>query len=203
MVVNLHGPSDVHTPTPGPNPRLTSIEDTAYVLQSACPEVLLEWASPDGYPWGIHANSSRMNLPYQLERFAGDADTPCLWVRSMTCTGLAGTAQAKCAPCRSVKVGRILETRAQSAAAHNPYQYLTHSQLVDALWEMTAEKNEQTLKNLNMARKVSRSTSRMSDQKRLIMAIATSDSPRLNSLMRVAIKQRTLTAVCFQLGRKR
>ncbi|KAK6971295.1 hypothetical protein R3P38DRAFT_2587415 [Favolaschia claudopus] len=41
-----------------------------------------------------------------------------------------------------------------------------------------------------MARKVSRTTARMSDHKRLLMAMSTCDIPRLNMLIRVGLKQR-------------
>jgi hypothetical protein len=43
---------------------------------------------------------------------------------------------------------------------------------------------------LTMTKKAARSTSRMGDQKRLIMALSTCDIPRLSTLMRVAAKQR-------------
>ncbi|KAJ7017645.1 hypothetical protein C8F04DRAFT_1200210 [Mycena alexandri] len=41
-----------------------------------------------------------------------------------------------------------------------------------------------------MTKKAARSTSRMGDQKRLVMALSTCDVPRLSTLMRVAAKQR-------------
>ncbi|KAK7006881.1 hypothetical protein R3P38DRAFT_3213632 [Favolaschia claudopus] len=132
-----------------------------------------------------------MNVPYHLERFLDDGKQ--LWARSVNCTGSRGILQPECASCLSVKLGQTLinlEFRAQSAPAHTPYQYLTHNQLTDALREVTAQKNTQRLTILNMARKVSRTTARMSDHKRLLMAMSTCDIPRLNMLIRVGIKQR-------------
>ncbi|KAJ7478464.1 hypothetical protein FB451DRAFT_1396233 [Mycena latifolia] len=42
---------------------------------------------------------------------------------------------------------------------------------------------------LNLAKKASRSTARMSDQKRLVMVISTHDVPHLSALMHLAVKQ--------------
>jgi hypothetical protein len=97
-----------------------------------CPGVRLNWAALDSYPWGIHMGSSPMNVPYRPERFTGLGDSTCLWVRSMSCTGSAGVSQLECGPCHAVMLGQALytlETRAQSAPAHIPYQYLTPSSL--------------------------------------------------------------------------
>ncbi|KAJ7140342.1 hypothetical protein C8R46DRAFT_1233789 [Mycena filopes] len=170
---------------------MTFQPEEAAPLPVECPGVFLNWAAPDIYPWGVH--TSRMNLPYRLDRFTGEGDLTRLWVRSSACTGSAGIAQPECASCRSVKVGQTvatLETRAESAPSHTPWAYLNQRQLVGGWRATVADKNEQHLKMLNMAKKAARSTSRMSDQKRLVMALSTYDVPRLSTLMRVAAKQR-------------
>ncbi|KAJ7758390.1 hypothetical protein B0H16DRAFT_1689376 [Mycena metata] len=156
-----------------------------------CPGVLLDWAALDMYPWGVH--KSRMNLPYCLDHFAGEGDLTRVCVRSLLCTGSPGVAQPECSSCRSVKVGQTVATlkmRAEFAPSHTPWGYLNQQQLVTG-WKAAEDfKNAQHLKMLSMTKKAARSTSRMSDHKRLIMALSTCDIPRLSTLMRVAAKQR-------------
>jgi hypothetical protein len=127
-------PADTYTP---------ELPDTYVPETVACPGLHLNWAGLDSYPWGIHMSSNRMNLPYRLDRFGGDGDSTRLYVRSTRCTGSAGVAQPQCAPCHSVKLGQALytlETRAQTAPSHTPYQYLTQKQLVDALRQANTQK---------------------------------------------------------------
>ncbi|KAJ7849681.1 hypothetical protein B0H14DRAFT_3866837 [Mycena olivaceomarginata] len=169
---------------------LLELEDVA-PLPAECPGLLLDWAGLDTYPWGVHL--SRMNLPYRLDHFTSEGDCTQLWVRSLACTGSAGMAQPECTSCHAVKVGQTLatlETRAETAPSHTPWGYLNQKQLIRGWRAATADKNEQHLKMLTMTKKAARSTSRMGDQKRLIMALSTCDIPRLSTLMRVAAKQR-------------
>ncbi|KAJ7021778.1 hypothetical protein C8F04DRAFT_1273273 [Mycena alexandri] len=166
------------------------LEDPA-PLPTECPGILLDLAALDAYPWGVHL--TRTNLPYRLDHFTGERDLTRLWVRSLECNGSAGIAQPECAPCRSVRVGQTvatLETRAEAAPSHTPWGYLNQRQLISGWRATVADKNEQHLKMLTMTKKAARSTSRMGDQKRLVMALSTCDVPRLSTLMRVAAKQR-------------
>ncbi|KAJ7736282.1 hypothetical protein B0H16DRAFT_1234436, partial [Mycena metata] len=96
-----------------------------------------------------------------------------------------------CTPCRAVLVGKAvqtLETRAHEAPPHTPYQYLNHAQLIEILRNVIAEKNALQLKVFSLSRQVSRTSKRMSDHKRLLMALATHDVPRLHHLVRLAVK---------------
>ncbi|KAJ7255739.1 hypothetical protein C8J57DRAFT_1075475, partial [Mycena rebaudengoi] len=98
----------------------------------------------------------------------------------------------ECPFCGAILDGKqiqALETRAENAPAHTPHQYLTQSQLIDLLRAAIAEKNTLQLKVFTLSRQVSRISKRMSDHKRLVMALATHDIPRLHHLIRIAIKQ--------------
>ncbi|KAK7041117.1 hypothetical protein R3P38DRAFT_3179675 [Favolaschia claudopus] len=116
---------------------------------SPCPGIILEWATPDRYPWGIHSETSRMNLPFTLDGFATVDGSPRVKIRSCTCTGSTGIAQPECSACRSVRVGQTLHTleeRSREAPPNIPYQYLTPIQLSTALRDVSEQKNEQHLK---------------------------------------------------------
>ncbi|KAJ7477583.1 hypothetical protein FB451DRAFT_1032887, partial [Mycena latifolia] len=95
-------------------------------------------------------------------------------------------------PCQAVLVGKAVhtvETRAATAQTHTPYQYLSQKQLIEMLRAVIAENNVLQLKVFNLSRQVARTSKRMSDHKRLLMALATHDIPRLHHLIRLAIKQ--------------
>ncbi|KAJ7907736.1 hypothetical protein B0H13DRAFT_1879279 [Mycena leptocephala] len=87
----------------------TSGNDDEDMVSPPCPGILLDWAAPDRYPWGIHAPMSRMNL-------IASNDSPLLEIGSMSDPSIAPV----------LLVGQVvntLETRSQSAPAHTSYQY--------------------------------------------------------------------------------
>jgi hypothetical protein len=113
---------------------------------------MLDWAPGPifkTYPWSIHLSDCTAKLGYRPDRFTGEGDDTRIWLRAETCTGFSDAGMSECTACRAVLDGKAvysLETRAQNAPPHTPYQYLTHAQLIDMLRAVIAEKNELQLK---------------------------------------------------------
>ncbi|KIJ08705.1 hypothetical protein PAXINDRAFT_32050, partial [Paxillus involutus ATCC 200175] len=71
---------------------------------------------------------------------------------------------------------------------HTPYQFLTHQQLRELLRNTMKELNEYKLKILSLTRKLSTMIRRLTDSKRLIMAISSCEYPRVSQLIGVALR---------------
>ncbi|KAK6996106.1 hypothetical protein R3P38DRAFT_2472855, partial [Favolaschia claudopus] len=160
-----------------------------------CSGVMLNWAAGPifkTYPWSVHLDECTAKLGFRPDRFTGEGDETRIWLRSDTCSGISDAGHAECTPCRRISDGKqieTMETRAKNAPPHTPYQYLSHAQLVSMLQKFADEKNTLQLKILSLTRQVGRTSKRLSDHKRLLMALATHDIPRLHHLIRLAIKQ--------------
>ncbi|KAK7006524.1 hypothetical protein R3P38DRAFT_2476106, partial [Favolaschia claudopus] len=160
-----------------------------------CPGVMLDW-SPGPifttYPWSVHSDECTAKLGHRPDRFTGEGDETRIWLRSETCASLCDAGTTECTPCRQILAAKPvndLEARANDAPPHTPYQYLSHAQLVKMVHSSADEKNALQLKILNLTRQVARTSRRISDHKRLLMALATHDVPRLHHLIRLAVKQ--------------
>ncbi|KAJ6560870.1 hypothetical protein DFH09DRAFT_1279507 [Mycena vulgaris] len=176
-------------------PDLTQFDEISFVVQPLCPGIMLDWSQGPifkTYPWSIHLSDCTAKLGYRPDHFTGEGDDKRIWLRSETCTSFSDPGKSECASRRAVLDGKALhtvETRAENAPAHTPYQYLNQTQLIEMLRTVIAEKNAWQLKLFNMSHQVARTLKRMSDHKRFLMALATHNIPRLHHLIRLAIKQ--------------
>ncbi|KAJ6611371.1 hypothetical protein B0H10DRAFT_369290 [Mycena sp. CBHHK59/15] len=180
---------------PAPVPSLQFDEEIVFSPQPHCAGVMLNWSPGpifNTYPWSVHLSDCTSKLGYRPDRFTGEGDDTRIWLRSKMCMGLADSSKAECTSCRAVLVGKAvqaLETRADNAPAHTPYQYLTQTQLIQMLRTVVAEKNALQLQVFNLSKRVKRASKRMSDHKHLLFALANHDIPRLHHLIRIALKQ--------------
>ncbi|KIJ10024.1 hypothetical protein PAXINDRAFT_29854, partial [Paxillus involutus ATCC 200175] len=72
---------------------------------------------------------------------------------------------------------------------HTPYQFLTHQQLRELLRNTTKELNHHKLTILGLSRKLSTMIRRLTDSKRLIMAIGSCNYSRVSQLISVSLQQ--------------
>ncbi|KAJ7679989.1 hypothetical protein B0H14DRAFT_3908259 [Mycena olivaceomarginata] len=68
------------------------------------------------------------------------------------------------------------------------YKFLHHAQMKDLLIERTKENNDLKLASLNTSRQLATFARKMGDYERLIVAIATNDVPRVNTLINTALR---------------
>lgn len=154
-----------------------------------CKGVLIEWKAGsvwDSYPFQIHPYKT-----YGWEPIAVENDN---WIRlrSLNCTTHVQTPAASCASCLSIMSGkpfRAVVKRAEHAPAHTPWKYLTTQQLVNLLRKMSARQRRDSLKMLNLARKLGTLSKRTSDHQRLVMLLANHDIKRLRQLLAVALRR--------------
>ncbi|KIJ05111.1 hypothetical protein PAXINDRAFT_93883, partial [Paxillus involutus ATCC 200175] len=157
-----------------------------------CKGVPLDW--PVGtifetYPWTQHEYGAK-SLGYHF--CAVEMDGRTFQIRSNSCTQNAGRGMEACLECLSTQTTKArlqIEERARAASPHTPYQFLTHQQLRELLRSTTKDLNEYKLKVLGLSRKLSTMIRRLTDSKRLIMAIASCEYPRVSQLIGVALRQ--------------
>ncbi|KAJ6591976.1 hypothetical protein B0H10DRAFT_1724216, partial [Mycena sp. CBHHK59/15] len=72
-------------------------------------------------------------------------------------------------------------------ALHTPYSHLSHQQMRRVLEVANEKINDLKLEGLNLQRKFTTSLRRLDDLEQLLMAIATSDVPRLRQIIQHAL----------------
>ena len=83
----------------------------------------------------------------------------------------------------------MVSKRSIEAASHTPYKYLTFNQLIALLEHKNATINEFRLASLNLKKNYLCLLNKANDYKRMMRLIASSDTPRLNSLLNTFMRQ--------------
>ncbi|PIL37672.1 hypothetical protein GSI_01366 [Ganoderma sinense ZZ0214-1] len=162
---------------------------------SPCSGIPLEWPRDkffETYPFQRHGFSASA-LGYKF--CSVEKDGAQFWVRADSCTRLRSEGSEACIECFSVreKVAR-LAAMAQFALPHTNHAYLTHEQLRELLRDRDQTLQHWKLKSLNLLRKCAATIQKLDDCHRFIMAVATSDVPRLGQLVTQCLKEKASVA---------
>ncbi|TFY65982.1 hypothetical protein EVG20_g5104, partial [Dentipellis fragilis] len=170
--VILHGQENIHLP-------------------SLCEGTKLEWTAGSIYrtfPWQILEDQT---LGFYVCGFQNRGQD--IWIKSDACYVLADPDNESCTRCRQLPNLRIIEnlrTRADGVVPHTPNIWLHFEQLQAKLLEDRQELVQQRTMVSNQVQKLRRLDTYLSDYKRLVMAIATSDVKWIRQLIQIALKQR-------------
>ncbi|VDC01702.1 unnamed protein product [Peniophora sp. CBMAI 1063] len=174
---NMHAsPSPSPTPTPRTPRPLPS--------PGCCPGILLEWPSGDffrQYPWHRHGFSPN-ELGY---KFCGVEESgEQFYVRSNDCLRRALVDGGPCPRCDDIRadVAR-LSVMAQHAQPHTRYEFRSYEQLRELLKDRDRTLNTFKLKCLNIGRKVASVMQRLTDYRRFVSLVASSDIPGLRRVV--------------------
>ncbi|KAI0069219.1 hypothetical protein BV25DRAFT_1874832 [Artomyces pyxidatus] len=183
-------------PVPAPHSPLPSLSNPfatcgASATRTSCPGIELEWPVGDvwsTYPWQHHGlKSSDLGYQFWAIEESIDGSGIVFRIRADTCEGSGDG--SPCPSCRGVtKTVNHLADLSLYAAPRTNHKYLTHAQLTRLLEERDETVNTWKLKALNLARKVANLVRKLDDHRRFLMAVSTSDIPRLQQLVRQGIK---------------
>jgi hypothetical protein len=111
-----------------------------------------------------------------------------------TCTGFAANEHQPCQPCQLLQGNKTLEgilTRIEEGTHGNAgYAYYGFSALQEVLRRKTQQLQMSELRGLNQAKKLLTRATVLSDQKQLLMAIASGKVTRVDRLLRIGLHQK-------------
>lgn len=117
-----------------------------------------------------------------------------VYIISEQCTGIAPDSSTACDPCQSLQNSKALERinvrMANSASDYTPLQYLGFDDLRAKIHRKNERIEYLRLMGLNQAKKLLRRAAALDDQKRLLMAIASSNVQRVDRVLSVGLRQK-------------
>ncbi|KDQ54169.1 hypothetical protein JAAARDRAFT_182553 [Jaapia argillacea MUCL 33604] len=155
-----------------------------------CPGIPLRWPRDhffESYPFQRHEYSPS-TIGYQF--CAVEQNGQSFRVRSKHCNMYLVSDGSPCLQCQSVtKEVERLASMAAKVSAHTNHKYLTHEQLRELLKERDETILALKRESLNLGQRCASLMQRVQDCRRFLMAVATGDVPRLQQLIRQALKE--------------
>ncbi|KII88930.1 hypothetical protein PLICRDRAFT_29388 [Plicaturopsis crispa FD-325 SS-3] len=175
-----------HRPSPDAPP---SHAPEALPATYECPGIHLDWPNDhffETYPFHRH-DLSLNALGYKF--CAVEKNGTEFRVRSDVCEGQSAHG-AICRNCADLtKTVERLAAMARDAAPHTNHRFLTYEQLRDMLRDRNKDIHLLRLDSLNVGKKCASLLKQLDDHRRFLMAVATGDVPRLQQLVRQALKE--------------